>query len=121
MAAGIAAGHHKEGVVLERFSAGLRAHGWTLLVLLFLPLAGMALFPFAHSLLSSGKTPPVAMNDDAQLILFVTGGCGLLLMGFLLLAHSRNRNARLRQESMERSLEYQKLITEATKGLYESI
>lgn len=110
MAAGIAAGHHKEGVVLERFSAWLRAHGWTLLVLLFLPLAGMALFPFAHSLLSSGKTPPVAMNDDAQLILFVTGGCGLLLMGFLLLAHSRNRNARLRQESMERSLEYQKLI-----------
>lgn len=100
----IAAGHHKEGVVLERFSAWLRAHGWTLLVLLFLPLAGMALFPFAHSLLSSGKTPPVAMNDDAQLILFVTGSCGLLLMGFLLLAHSRNRNARLRQESMERSL-----------------
>lgn len=117
----IAAGHHKEGVVLERFSAWLRAHGWTLLVLLFLPLAGMALFPFAHSLLSSGKTPPVAMNDDAQLILFVTGSCGLLLMGFLLLAHSRNRNARLRQESMERSLEYQKLITEATRGLYESI
>ena len=121
MAAGIAAGHHKEGVVLERFSAWLRAHGWTLLVLLFLPLAGMALFPFAHALLSSGKPPPVAMNDDAQLILFVTGGCGRLLMGFLLLAHSRNRNARLRQESMERSLEYQKLITEATKGLYESI
>ena len=117
----IAAGHHKEGVVLERFSAWLRAHGWTLLVLLFLPLAGMALFPFAHSLLSSGKTPPVAMNDDAQLILFVTGSCGLLLMGFLLLAHSRNRNARLRQESMERSLEYQKLITESTRGLYESI
>lgn len=76
MAAGIAAGHHKEGVVLERFSAWLRAHGWTLLVLLFLPLAGMALFPFAHSLLSSGKTPPVAMNDDAQLILFVTGAAG---------------------------------------------
>lgn len=117
----IAAGHHKEGVVLERFSAWLRAHGWTLLVLLFLPLAGMALFPFAHSLLGSGKTPPVAMNDDAQLILFVTGSCGLLLMGFLLLAHSRNRNARLRQESMERSLEYQKLITESTRGLYESI
>ena len=81
----------------------------------------MALFPFAHSLLSSGKTPPVAMSDEDQLVLFVTGGCGLLLMGFLLLAYSRNRNARLRQESMERSLEYQKLITEATKGLYESI
>ncbi len=81
----------------------------------------MALFPFAHSLLSSGKTPPVAMNDEDQFVLFVTGSCGLLLMGFLLLAHSRNRNARLRQESMERSLEYQKLITEATRGLYESI
>ncbi|MFR8276423.1 MAG: GGDEF domain-containing protein, partial [Desulfovibrio fairfieldensis] len=62
-----------------------------------------------------------AMSDEDQLVLFVTGGCGLLLMGFLLLAYSRNRNARLRQESMERSLEYQKLITEATKGLYESI
>lgn len=61
------------------------------------------------------------MSDEDQLVLFVTGGCGLLLMGFLLLAYSRNRNARLRQESMERSLEYQKLITEATKGLYESI
>ena len=106
---------------MDRFSAWLRAHGWTLLILLFLPLAGMALFPFAHSLLSSGKTPPVAMSDEDQLVLFVTGGCGLLLMGFLLLAYSRNRNARLRQESMERSLEYQKLITEATKGLYESI
>ena len=106
---------------MDRFSAWLRAHGWTLLILLFLPLAGMALFPFAHSLLSSGKTPPVAMSDEDQLVLFVTGGCGLLLMGFLLLAYSRNRNARLRQESMERSLEYQKLITEATKGLYENI
>lgn len=121
MAAGVAAGLIKEGFVLEKFSAWLRAHGWTLLILLFLPFAGMALFPFAHSLLCSVKTPPVTMNNDDQLVLFVAGGCGLLLMSFLLLAYSRNRNARLRQESMERSLEYQKLITEATRGLYESI
>ncbi len=47
--------------------------------------------------------------------------CGLaLLIGFFI-AYSRSRNARLRQKDMERILEYQRLITEATKGLYESI
>ena len=47
--------------------------------------------------------------------------CGLaLLIGFFI-AYSRSRNARLRQKDMERILEYQRLITEATKGLYENI
>lgn len=52
--------------------------------------------------------------------LLVTGG-GLALLIAILTAHGRARNARIRRESMERSLEYQKLITEATKGLYENI
>lgn len=51
----------------------------------------------------------------------VAAGCGLVLLTAFFTARVRDRNNRLRQKSMERSLEYQRLITEATKGLYENI
>ena len=80
----------------------------------------MALFPFAHSLLSSGKTPPVAMNDDAQLILF---GRGLRTAADGLSSSGAQPEPECQAPPGKhgRSLEYQKLITESTRGLYESI
>ena len=52
---------------------------------------------------------------------FVLMGCGIILLLMTGIAVSRFRIVRLRQNALQRTLEYQSLIVEATRGLYENV